>query len=127
MRSPEKPSPQASNQPTDSPIDRPTDLPPKPREIYAPQTERSPEAGTSPLMWAWLLFTLLLAGLVAWGWVEYLQSLQSSASEAVPAPSKLDLPTLPTIEPVEPPVAPSETDPETQLDPTNPVSDGTSL
>jgi hypothetical protein len=75
---------------------------PEPSEIYAPRTERSPEAGTSPLMWVWVLFTALLAGLVAWGWIQYLQSPNLPAPKTEPAPVKPALPSDLPSDPIEP-------------------------
>jgi hypothetical protein len=75
MRSPHQPpdNPPADNSPPDNPPpDNPPNQRPEPNEIYAPKAERPPETGSSVLMWAWVLFTALLAGLVAWGWIQYL-------------------------------------------------------
>ena len=80
----------------------------EPEPVYAPEREPSPEAGTSPLMWGWLLFTGVLALIVAIAWVQYL----SESSDDTPQPSVVEpaQPALPTV-PETPPIAP-ETQPE---------------
>jgi hypothetical protein len=105
MKSPKKPSnqppensPPENSPPKNSPRQppqEPAQQPPDPGSIYAPRTEPPPEAGTSPLMWAWVLFTALLAGLVAWSWVQYLQEPKPSTSKTAPASVEPALPTVP--------------------------------
>jgi hypothetical protein len=99
--SPPENSPPQNSPPQNSPrqlLQEPAQQPPDLSSIYAPRTEPPPEAGTSPLMWAWVLFTALLAGLVAWSWVQYLQEPKPSTSKTAPAPVEPALPTvLPTV------------------------------
>jgi hypothetical protein len=92
---PDNPAKRAARQPPQQPLQQPPQQPPDPGSIYAPRNEPPPEAGTSPLMWAWVLFTALLAGLVAWSWVQYLQEPKPSTSKTAPASVEPALPTEP--------------------------------
>ncbi len=78
---------------------------PEPEPVYAPERELSPEAGASPLMWGWLLFTGVLALIVAIAWVQYL----SESSDDAPQPSLVEPaePALPVV-PNTPPVTPAQ-------------------
>ena len=64
------------------------------QEVYAPTYAAPPESKSSPLMWVWLLFTGLLAVLVAWGWIGYFNSPAPSSDRETIEPAPSDEPEL---------------------------------
>ncbi|MFK8182457.1 MAG: caspase family protein [Phormidesmis sp.] len=98
---PQNSRPQNSEPQPQPPISQPPEtLRPEqePAEVYAPSYAPSPEAKSSPLAWVWVLFTAVLAGLVAFGWIQYFNSPITPSepdTETTPNSSESGLPALP--------------------------------